>query len=292
MAKQTFSAVLSSTTDAEFRAWGSTISGVFSALMTKVTQSGEINWSTVLKPTGASVSMGFEVYRFTDALHATYPLFLKFEYGSGGSASYPGMYLTVGKTVDGSGNVGGVIFPRTAIVAWSNPIATTTTSYASSGPDNSAICLALAPASADSYSKASVLVVERSRDSAGNATGAGFVVQYNTIAVNPSVCKVASYTNATLTTLPNGMFFIPFNLSSNVSVAFGTNSPFFTGTVINPDGVSWIPKCAVGVAQANLGVGQVVTAMFSGNDYLGLGIGVTRCDSAAQTYSSMAMIWM
>lgn len=292
MAKQIFSAILSSTTDAEFRAWGSTLSGVFSALMTKVTQAGEINWSTVLKPTGGNTAMGFEVYRFTDALHATYPVYLKFEYASGGSASYPGLYLTVGKTVDGSGGLGSVLFPRTQIVYWNNPIATSTTSYASSGPDGSAICLALAPAAADSYSKSSLLVVERSRDGAGNATGAGLVVQYNTFAANPAVCKVASYLNATSMTLFAGMFFIPFNLSSNVSIAFGTNNPFFTGTVINPDGVSWIPKCAIGVAQANLGVGQVVTAMYSGNDYLGIGIGVTRCDAAAQTYSSMAMIWM
>lgn len=292
MAKQTFSLIPSSTTDAEFRAWGSTLSGVISALMTKVTQSGEINWTTVTKPSLSTTAQGFEVFRFTDSLHATYPLYLKFEYGSGGSASNPGIYLTIGKTIDGSGGIGSVIYPRTAVMAWQNTLAISTTCYASSGADSSAICLSIAPANADSYSRASLLVVERSRDSSGNATGAGFVVQYNSIAAIPAVCKVASYANATLNSLPNGMFFIPFNLSSNVSVAFGTNSPFFTGTVINPDGVAWVPRCAIGVAQANLGVGQVVTAMYSGNDYLGLGIGVTRCDAAAQTYSSMAMIWM
>ena len=97
MAKQTISAAPIQTTDAEFRAWVTAISNGFQALFTKVTQTGEINLATVLKPAGANTSQGFEVYRFNDSLQATAPIFFKVEYGSSSLAVTPSCWLTVGK---------------------------------------------------------------------------------------------------------------------------------------------------------------------------------------------------
>lgn len=288
MAKQTFSITATSATDSDFRLWGSTLSGALSALLTKVTQSGEINWSTVLKPASSSASQGFEVFRFNDALHATYPVYIKFEYGSGSSATVPSLWMTIGKTIDGSGTVGAVLQSRVQVLQSGNATATPYSSYASS-LDGSALALAWIPAAVNYCTD---LLIERSRDSSGNPTGAGLLIQYRTIGQNAVTCKAISYSNLTANILAKGMFFIPFNLSTDVSIAFGTNNPFFTGTVINPDGVSWIPRCAIGVAKSNLGTGQVVTAMYSGNDYLGIGAGAQQCDAAGQTYASMAICWI
>ena len=45
-------------------------------MLTRVTQTGEINWATVSAPASGSTFQGFEVYRLNDALQATAPLFL------------------------------------------------------------------------------------------------------------------------------------------------------------------------------------------------------------------------
>ena len=75
MANSIFGIVPVNSTDADFRAWGSTLSAQLSTLLTRVTTTGDINWATVTKPPGGSKYQGFEVYRFNDAAQSTHPVF-------------------------------------------------------------------------------------------------------------------------------------------------------------------------------------------------------------------------
>lgn len=95
------------TNDAEFRAWGSTISsGLTSVGMIKTSDTGQINWTSVARPTTASESMGYEIWRFNDTLQPSAPIFFKIEYGSAsGGAGRPAIWLTVGTGSNGSGTI-------------------------------------------------------------------------------------------------------------------------------------------------------------------------------------------
>jgi hypothetical protein len=95
--------------DAAFREWGKAISDALAACgAVRTAEPGQIDWATAVKPAGTSGSAGYEFYRFDDPLQATRPVFIKLEYGTGsGSATVPGMWVTVGDTPNGSGGFSG-----------------------------------------------------------------------------------------------------------------------------------------------------------------------------------------
>lgn len=93
-------------TDADFRAWGSGISSLIAATgMVQTADTGQINWTTVLKPAAINTSQGYEIWRFADTLQATKPWFLKLEYGSAGVVDRPGIWVTVGTATNGAGTI-------------------------------------------------------------------------------------------------------------------------------------------------------------------------------------------
>jgi len=177
MASLIFSARLSNSTDALFRAWGSAVSTALGTVLTRVVQTGDINWATVTVPTAGSFA-GSEVYRLNDALQATAPLFFKFEYGSSNSAStISAIRLTIGKSVDGSGVIGGVL--QTAINVFSGYSTATSAAsncYISNG-DGSGFVFSLQP---DLDNRAGgFCCVERSRNSQGQPTANALMLAKN-----------------------------------------------------------------------------------------------------------------
>jgi hypothetical protein len=94
-------------TDAEFRTWGSEFSAKLLAVgLTQTADTGQINWTTVTRP-GVNTDGGYEVWRFSDAAHATAPIFLKFHYGTGAAATTPRIRVEVGTASNGSGTLSG-----------------------------------------------------------------------------------------------------------------------------------------------------------------------------------------
>ena len=81
MAKSIFGVAMSNSSVATFRAWGSALSAQIATMLTRVAQTGDIDWITVARPAGG-VYAGSEVYRFNDALQSAAPIFVKFEYGT------------------------------------------------------------------------------------------------------------------------------------------------------------------------------------------------------------------
>lgn len=112
MTKQTGAVDVSSfTTDAKFRTWGLACSTALQACgLVKTSDTGQINWVTVTKPVATNTKAGYEIYRFSDTLQATKPVFIRIDYGSGAVASgnAPGTWITVGTSTDGAGTITGL----------------------------------------------------------------------------------------------------------------------------------------------------------------------------------------
>ncbi len=150
-------------TDAAFRLWGSKITAAMEALgFTKTADTGQINWTTVLAPTGANEIMGYEIRQFTDALQATNPVIVKLEFGSSSTSNQrPGIRITVGSATDGAGTLTGNVSSY-FYIASSSGSATEYPSYISS--DGGRINLALWVGSS---TNANAFWIERFKDSDG-----------------------------------------------------------------------------------------------------------------------------
>jgi hypothetical protein len=287
------------TTDAAFRAWGSGISTALQSLLVLVTQTGQINWSTVTRPTTINIKSGFEVYRFNDAAQSTAPIFIKAEYGSAstsGAVTKPALYITVGKSVDGSGNIGGVIFSQRETVTASSttPTATPKNCYFGNG-DGSCLVISLFPSDIAYTVLGSYMVLERSRSSLGVATADGIWWQFSglTLVNNESgdVNEAADYITTSKTSLPFGAMQVPFALSTNIPLSNGVTTPVFTGYVVTPSRLAWIPTALLCCAQADLGIGVVATSAMAGIDYISLGAAGQCVDVARQQYAVAMLRW-
>lgn len=292
MAKQAFSSSPDLSTDAGFRAWGLALSTALKALFVKVTQTGEINWATVSKPATNGASAGFEVYRFNDSLQSTVPIFFKVEYGAyAATTTRPSIWMTVGKGADGSGNITSELFARSVIAGGNNSwTATPKNSYLGSG-DGSLLVLSMWPSDTASQAGAGqVFALERSRDDSGNPTGAGLFWSRSTAGSLHTV-EAIDYVAMTKNTMSFGCIPIPYACANGVSLSNGANTPIFTGMVMTPSRVSWVPTAIVGCARAEFGVAVVATALVSGIDYLSMGAASSYSDMAGQQYASSLIRW-
>lgn len=78
---------LNNLTDADFRVWGSAFSALLASCgLTQAGDTGQINWATVTRPAANTVA-GYEIWYLNDSLHATKPIYIRFEYASGSPAN-------------------------------------------------------------------------------------------------------------------------------------------------------------------------------------------------------------
>ncbi|MDG4594210.1 MAG: hypothetical protein P9F75_00700 [Candidatus Contendobacter sp.] len=103
----------SNSTDAMFRAWASFIHSVFALGLTNTADTGQINLATVTKPSVASASQGYKMYRTNDGLTNVY---IKCEFGCTSNVLYPSLWITIGTGTDGAGTINGtVLMARTQL---------------------------------------------------------------------------------------------------------------------------------------------------------------------------------
>jgi hypothetical protein len=96
--------------DTRFQTWTGWVSSSLTSLgWAKTSDTGQINTSTVLAPTAADSSQGYEIRTSNDSFDDIY---LKLEYGSGQNTYSKGFWVTLGTGSDGSGNLTGVYFGR------------------------------------------------------------------------------------------------------------------------------------------------------------------------------------
>ncbi len=172
--------VSSFSTDAKFRTWGSAVSAAIVASgLTVTSDTGQINWTTVLRATTANVKQGYEVYRFNDSLQSTAPIFLRIDYGSLGNSTgtNPGTWLTVGTGTDGAGNVTGAYYPVTQIGTSTNGSTNTTNAIrASYSASAGAFFLDTGIVPAATNQSCGTWLIQRTCDSSGNPTGSGLAI--------------------------------------------------------------------------------------------------------------------
>lgn len=133
MATHNYQTYISHASDAEFRIWGSAFKAALAAAgLVQTADTGQINWATAVRPgvsfTNDAAAAGYEMYRFNDALQATFPVFIKIEYGTGSVVAAPMIYVSVGTSTNGAGTLGSVKTNR--YMTCSRPgLASTSTAY-------------------------------------------------------------------------------------------------------------------------------------------------------------------
>jgi hypothetical protein len=157
--------------DADFRTWGKGLSDAIAATgLVKAADTGQIDWTTVARP-GASAYAGYEIWRFTDALQATLPVFIKLEYGVGSAVDRPSLAVTVGAGTNGAGSINSQTGTRTLLAAnASRVIGDKLTSFIYGNGRGLVLVTNLDPTS---NSFVIGIVVGRTIDGAGTPTGEG-----------------------------------------------------------------------------------------------------------------------
>lgn len=287
MTTSIFATILDPNVLLSFVTTGQNLSAALSAVAVRVNTTGDIDWGTVVAPAGAGSYRGFEVFRIDDTLHATHPLYLKFEYGASNLAnnSY-GLRLTVSKAVDGAGVQTGILFGPVEIMLATNDT-TPRNSYASNG-GNSGLALAMVPSASQG---GSVFLLERARDSVGNIIGDAFYLGYKTAMTSQWVNRFYDYALGTYNNIAGGIGCVPLSLSVDVSLANATITPYFPVACISPGGTYWIPRIVLVGARADCALASVITSLFDTADYMGLGVAGQGYDQRGSAYSSIMMRW-
>jgi len=148
-------------TDANFRLCGKAVSDqMLAGSWVKTTDTGQIDWTTAVKPAAANTSQGYEMWRSNDASGGIVQIYVKIEYGSSGIATAPSFWITVGFGSNGTGSLTGTTTTRTQMHTVSNTSATLRTSYLSVSAGR--FCFAMF----NSDASASILIsLERTIDS-------------------------------------------------------------------------------------------------------------------------------
>ena len=284
MAKSIFGATMSNATTATFRAWGSALSSQIAAMLTRVPQTGDIDFLTATTPV-ADAYAGSEVYRFDDALQATAPLFIKFEYGTGAGATASAIRVTVGKSADGAGTISGVLLAATAVMRFASA-SSTSNCYISGG--SSWFALSLAPLDANA---GGIFYIERSVNSGGTPTGVAVLIGWQAQQTIGQNHRFIDYVNATAESIAGGIIAMPLPLSTDRSIANGTTAPVFPAACISPAGVFWRPRVILGTARQNAGLGEIINGLLDGNSYLSLGVGAQRSDQRGGSFATTLIRW-
>ncbi len=291
MANSIFGLSFSLSNDTEFRNFGSALSAQLGAMLTRVVTSSDIDWLTVTRPESSSYAANFEVYRFNDVAQATHPLFFKFEYGH--SSNRVNLRLTIAKACDGAGVLSGVILPATVIIQNSTAVAGIQNCYISNG-SGSSLSLACYPTATPIEATGGGLLIERAYASNGSIDGSALWVAYKGHS-QPNVewhQRMIDYSTGTLNSVTGtGMFPTPISLTTGVSLANGTVTPYFPAACLTPAGKYWIPRAALGGALVDCAAGAVVNSLLDGFNYIGVGNLGGRSDQRGTNFSGMLMRW-
>lgn len=96
----------SNSSDALFRAWSQFVrDGFTNGGWVQTADTGQINFTTVTAPGAANTKQGYVILRMDDSLQATYPVFVRLDFGSGSAANNVSIWVTIGSGSNGSGTI-------------------------------------------------------------------------------------------------------------------------------------------------------------------------------------------
>ena len=192
------------TDDASFRAWGSSISAQLAAVgLVRTSDTGQINWATATWPAVGGAIAGYEMYRFSDSLQDTKPIFIKLEYSAySASRNLPGIRVTIGTSTNGAGGISGIgsVNPmNTGGSAISSPAGC----YCCASP--SSLYLVFGQLT----SVAAHLFIERSKDASGQYTGDGWFQLHSDQNTSAFSCRTVPYLGPEPSYATNGVAAVP-----------------------------------------------------------------------------------
>jgi hypothetical protein len=159
------------TTDALLRTWGAWVAAQLAAVGW-VQVYANTNWATETRPGGANTALAhYEIWRMADTLQSTAPIFMKLEYGTGGTSTQSfGLWTTFATAWDGVSALTGITSPRTATSQKDH--ASTSTWLISGDTNRLLIAASIDVGQAD---QGMLMAVERTHDSLGNDTADGLL---------------------------------------------------------------------------------------------------------------------
>jgi hypothetical protein len=292
MTTATWSTTNTCTSDAEFRALIVELQGKFSAVgLVQTSDTGQVNTSTVTKPVGSATSAGYDIWRFSDTLQSTAPIYIKVEYGTGFNLSAFALWITVGSSTDGAGNITGTATTRKTAYNSNAAVIGTVTSYLCYKDGFLGLLHKVNGSGAGTTMNG--FAISRTCDGAGawSATGA-VVYTKNTSATAPPVVQALRFaTTATAYTSSTGGFCVVPHANT---VTSSGNNPVYLHWMPVPDMVPVLGMCTHVTAQISLGtftatlVGTTARTYFtSGSTALGFGYGAEN----GTTQYCPAMLW-
>lgn len=192
-------------TDADFRAWAQVVHNMMeNAGLVQTADTGQINLTTVTKPTANNGVGGYEIWRFDDALQATAPIFIRLEYGTSyynaSGAQAPQVTHIIGTGTNGAGTITGELVSSSRSGSTSSTSNDSTSSYPCYGSgDGSFVAMVMWPGWTESKYAFHGFLVERSRDADGVPTGDGIAYQAWGYVESPK-CVVTDFATASQTT--------------------------------------------------------------------------------------------
>lgn len=197
--------------DINFRAWGSAISNGIAGLgWIKTADIGQVNWTTVTKPTVANTFTGYEIWRANDSLQGTDPIYFKISYGIGWINTQVNFQITVGTASDGSGNITSAPNTNTSVLAMPQLHGTANNVVYTLSPGvtgtayivgDSSTFWFFQPAIIGYQSMTGFFGIERSRNFDGTPGAGGFIVHqqswwYNSTTYGSTYCYIVLTHNA------------------------------------------------------------------------------------------------
>lgn len=308
MTTATVNTVISHAATANFRIWvAEVIAQLLAVGLTQTSDTGQINTATVNKP-ATSTMAGYAIFRFNDTAHATSPIFIKIEFGTGSSTGTPAMMITVGTGSNGAGTINGTVMDRVMLTNDVTPTSTATP-YVSRFCYNATqgflgMVWKIAGTGSTNISLGGFFVF-RSTDAAGAVTTEAVMLLTNAPNVggssgNPGYMQVISYLTATAynsvfgTPWPTTYWgYFPFALSVTLYGGNGQVMPVFQFTPV----VGISAQLALALI-SEVGLGSTVTLALIGvttHTYLqvGSGVGTSQLtnNSLSATNYGLLMLW-
>jgi len=160
-------------TDANFRAW---INEIHNSLIAfgwlQTSDSGQINFSTVTRPTAVDTYQGYAIYKMNDVLQTACPFYMRIDFGTAHFTDDPGIKIqgTVGGT-DGAGNLTGNL--TTVLVTNANLVGAAGALNCRSSGTSSAFRMSFWAGAGAGSPHGWTFAVERDKDVTGTDTSRG-----------------------------------------------------------------------------------------------------------------------
>jgi hypothetical protein len=138
---------------------------------TQTADTGQTASGSFAASTGTLTAAGYQVWKMADALQGTFPVFVKFEFGSGAVANTLGIWITIGTGSNGSGTITGILGQRNGLLGQ----ATSATSYPSYGAATTSSACAFHNYTTATQNNNILWSIERTKDGSGANTSAGVI---------------------------------------------------------------------------------------------------------------------